>query len=80
MDEMTLASFLDMGGYASYIWPVYGMTAILMIGLLIQSIIAWRQNEAELTLLRTMSDKKKTVNKKKAAPKTAAKRDEEEEG
>ncbi|WP_420547668.1 heme exporter protein CcmD [Curvivirga sp.] len=73
MNETSLTSFLDMGGYASYIWPVYGLAAVMMIGLLIQSIVIWRQNEAELALLKSMKK-----NKKKAAQSSAASEKEEE--
>ncbi|MTI08507.1 heme exporter protein CcmD [Curvivirga aplysinae] len=73
MNETSFTSFLDMGGYAAYIWPVYGLTAVMMIGLLIQSIVIWRQNEAELTLLKSMKE-----NKKKAAKSSAASEKEEE--
>lgn len=58
MSEATLSEFLDMGGYGAYIWPVYGLAAVLMLGLFIQSYISWRQNEAELTLLKSVKSKK----------------------
>jgi heme exporter protein CcmD len=28
---MDLLSFLKMGGYAAYVWPAYGLTALVLI-------------------------------------------------
>jgi heme exporter protein D len=28
---MDLQSFLHMGGYAAYVWPAYGITALVMV-------------------------------------------------
>ncbi|MGB5947996.1 MAG: heme exporter protein CcmD [Parvibaculum sp.] len=33
-----MAAFLDMGGYAVFIWPCYAIAAIVMIGLVVQSL------------------------------------------
>lgn len=30
---MSFAEFLHMGGYAAYVWPAYGLTAAVLIGL-----------------------------------------------
>lgn len=43
-------TFFDMGGYAAYVWPAYGVsvTALLVLGL-----ISWRQmkrNERRVAL------------------------------
>jgi heme exporter protein D len=40
-----------MGGYAAYIWPAYGVAAIVLIGLLLVSLRGLRAREAELTRL-----------------------------
>ncbi len=29
--------FLDMGGYAGFVWPAYGIAAIVLVGLLVIS-------------------------------------------
>jgi heme exporter protein CcmD len=28
---MDLKSFLEMGGYAEYVWPAYGLTALVLL-------------------------------------------------
>jgi heme exporter protein D len=33
-----MAAFLDMGGYAATVWPSYGVTAVILIGLLVFSL------------------------------------------
>lgn len=34
----SISAFIDMGGYGFYVWLSYGVTAILLIGLFINSI------------------------------------------
>ncbi len=43
--------FFDMGGYGAYIWPSYGLTAAVMIVMLVVSLRMLRQNEATLQSL-----------------------------
>jgi len=40
-----------MGGYAVYVWPAFGVGAVVMIGLLVLSIRRLRLREAELKRL-----------------------------
>ena len=47
-----MAEFFDMGGYAMYVWPSFGMTAVLMVGLLIMSINSLRANQRAFDRLR----------------------------
>jgi heme exporter protein D len=28
---MSLQTFLEMGGYAEYVWPAYGLTALVLL-------------------------------------------------
>lgn len=46
MDSAT--TFFEMGGYAAYIWPCYGVSVILMVGILISSIRTRANNQAIL--------------------------------
>jgi heme exporter protein D len=46
-----VAKFLDMGGYAAYVWPALGLTAVVLAGLLIASLKSARRREAELAQL-----------------------------
>jgi len=33
-----MSGFLDMGGYAAYVWPSYAISAVVLIGVLVASI------------------------------------------
>ena len=44
-------AFLDMGGYAGFVWPAYGVTALVMLALLIASLRALRKRQAALDAL-----------------------------
>ena len=46
-----LVKFLAMGGYAAYVWPALGLTAVVLTGLLMVSARGARQREAELARL-----------------------------
>ena len=46
-----LAKFLDMGGYAAYVWPALGLTVVVLAGLVIASLKSARRREAELAQL-----------------------------
>jgi heme exporter protein D len=35
---MTMAAFVNMGGYATFIWPAYGVAAVVMAGLVIYGV------------------------------------------
>ena len=45
--------FLEMGGYAAYVWPALGLTVVVLAGLLIASAKSARRREAELAQLET---------------------------
>jgi heme exporter protein D len=32
-----VAEFLAMGGYALYVWPAYGLAAVVLLGMVVQS-------------------------------------------
>ena len=44
-----IGKFLEMGGYAAYVWPALGLTVLVLAGLLISSVKSVRRREAELT-------------------------------
>ncbi len=50
-----IAKFLDMGGYAAYVWPALGLTVVVLAGLLIASAKSARRREAELARLEAES-------------------------
>ena len=43
-----MSHFLAMGGYAVYVWPAYGVAAVVLIGVLIASVRSLRAREAEI--------------------------------
>jgi len=47
-------SFFEMGGYAAYVWPAFGVGALVMIGLLVLSIRRLRLREAALKRLEAV--------------------------
>lgn len=56
-----MAEYLDMGGYGIWIWPSWGVSALVMIGLVLQSRYAAKKMAAEaerLKLLRRASRKR----------------------
>ncbi len=38
-----LADYLNMGGYAAFVWPAYAATAIALVG---GVVVTWRQHKA----------------------------------
>jgi len=55
--------FLEMGGYAAYIWPAWGLTIVVLVGLLVTTLRAVRRNEAELEALQaTMPQRSRRRN------------------
>ena len=47
-----MSDFFAMGGYAAFVWPAFGFTALVLIGLLAQSWRAARRRALELEQLR----------------------------
>ena len=48
-------AFFDMGGYAAFIWPAYGISAAVLIGLVVISRRRLKRLEAALTQLESQS-------------------------
>jgi heme exporter protein D len=53
-----IKDFIDMGGYGAYIWPSYGVTAVVMIVMLVTSLRGLRENEATLQSLEVSTEDK----------------------
>lgn len=49
-----MQEFFAMGGYAAYVWPAFGFTLLVLLGLFVHSWRASRQREAELARLREL--------------------------
>ena len=50
------SDFLGRGGYGGFIWPSYGLTFVILVGLLIVSIRALRRGETVLGALRSREE------------------------
>ena len=48
----SVTTFLEMGGYARYVWPAYGLAAVILIGLLVVSLQGTRARETALKAVR----------------------------
>ncbi len=46
--------FLDMGGYAYFVWPAYGVVALLLLVFAVQAWHELRRQQAELTALERL--------------------------
>jgi heme exporter protein D len=47
-----VVDYLAMGGYAGFVWPAYGVTAVVMVGLLVSSVRSYRARSRELDRLQ----------------------------
>ena len=43
----------DMGPYGVYIWPAYGVSAVVIIGMILWTVTAWRRAKAKLAMLES---------------------------
>jgi heme exporter protein D len=41
----------DMGTYSVYIWPAYGVSALVLIGATLWTVLGWRRAKARLAAL-----------------------------
>ena len=48
-----MSEFFAMGGYAAYIWPAYGVAAVILIGLWLVSVKELRARETDIELAET---------------------------
>jgi len=48
----SLHAWLEMGGYAHFVWPAYGLSLVVLTAVLLVSLRQLRQREAELEHLQ----------------------------
>ncbi len=53
---MDVNAFIDMGGYGAFIWPSYGLSALVLVAILWQSRARLKRSGAELESLRHKDD------------------------
>ncbi|MBP2311401.1 heme exporter protein CcmD [Azospirillum soli] len=46
-----MSDFFAMGGYAAFVWPAYGVAALVLIGLLVATFKTLRSSETTLKAL-----------------------------
>jgi heme exporter protein D len=56
-----LGAFLAMGGYAGYVWPAYGVAAVVLVGMAVQSLGAYRRTKAALDLAQRNKPERRSV-------------------
>jgi heme exporter protein D len=49
-----MSEFFDMGGYAAFVWPSYGVSFVILAGLLLLSLRDTKSKEAEVERLRAL--------------------------
>ena len=54
-------TFLDMSGYAIFIWPAFGISAIVLLGILVNSQRFLKHTEKELETLNNQVDTSDTA-------------------
>ena len=54
-------SFFEMGGYAAYVWPAFGVAAVIMVALLALSVRTMRAREAALKALEATARRQRAA-------------------
>ncbi len=47
-----LLTFLDMGGYALWVWPAYSLTVASLVGILVLTVRGLKAREREFEILK----------------------------
>jgi heme exporter protein D len=61
-DMSPLMSFFHMGGYWAYIWPAYGVVAVLFIALLVWTLVTLKRSRLELEALEALAPRRRRRN------------------
>ena len=65
--------FLTMGGYAAFVWPAFGITVVVMVGLLVASLRGLRQERQTLELMENARPRRRGRAKATAVPDSESK-------
>ena len=60
-----MADFFSMGGYGAYIWPSYGLSAVIMLALLIASLRGLKSSEATFERLKATAGPRRNKSNNK---------------
>ncbi len=58
-----IATFLAMGGYAAYVWPAFAVAAIVMAGLVANTLLTLRRRERELAGIEGTRDSRRASDR-----------------
>ena len=58
---------LDMGRYALFVWPAWGVSALVLIALAARALIAWRRWKRELQRLTDADETARSQAAQRAA-------------
>ncbi|HSR71566.1 MAG TPA: heme exporter protein CcmD [Kiloniellales bacterium] len=61
-----IESFFAMGGYGAFVWPAFGLTAVVLIGLLVDTLGRLRARERALAKWQAAGG---TARPRRGAPK-----------
>lgn len=53
-----MQDFLSMGGYGAYVWPSYGLTAVVLLALLVASVRGLKSTESQFDRLKAATGAK----------------------
>jgi heme exporter protein D len=54
-----MAEFFAMGGYATYVWPAYGITVLVLTGLVVATLARRHRSRHSLTELEERRGRRK---------------------
>jgi heme exporter protein CcmD len=57
-------TFLAMGGYGSFVWSAYGLSALGLVVLTAASLASLRQRERQLRIYEAANDASSSINPK----------------
>lgn len=69
-----LSSLVHLGGYGAYVWPAYGVAALVLLGLLVRTLASLRANERLLARLQHLPAAGESVTPPAGGPRHEAAR------
>ena len=63
----TLSSFLEMGGYGGFVWPSFGLTAAILLALLVDSLRRLKAGQRALARLEAQMPSRRSRRDKGSA-------------
>ncbi len=56
----SLSNFLEMGGYGGFVWPAFGLTAAILLALLVDSLRRLKSGQRALARLEVASPRRRS--------------------